>query len=574
MALSNTSIGAMHISAEIYCGDASEPQEARYALEAGAMQVVELGRSAEGERPGTSCPASAPSRLLLKHDGPPGTMGMVLLNRSRSGPLFFSKVVNAKKFRGDSFILPYFDTGSDWNGAFTLANRTPQPQTIAVEVLPEAGDFASYREIESITLKPYEVVHQTTKRLLPANSASSGPVALRFRLPNSTNAISDSPFLVDLVQRNRKLGIFLHSEPKNPETDRSAGFSQPWQVGGGAETIIALMNPSLTDEVPWMATVHVGATKLSSMSEHPLKPLEVKYLRLSDLLAADPDVAAQIDAESKPDQTLSGFIQVSVQPNVGQRRFLLSQSVIMDGRQGMGMVSSCMTCPPSAWGYSVSPLSFVGNVGQTFPLTPVCHLDNGTQQTIMNPFVLSWSPATSGIASVTSTWSSNTLSLLGPGTTTIGSQANDCVYEYDHSLDECNCFGTPFDVQQTMQVTSTCFFTLVPDPENQYINATNGRVRFKLSNTTCPVGGSVTVGITPIPNGGLSNFVYDPSNTINVSLPAPGNPTPWQNIDYSLSGQGSVYFEVRVVACAGEDCTTKKWSVTPVVRNTNAVNFP
>jgi hypothetical protein len=115
------------------------------------------------------------------------------------------------------------------------------------------------------------------------------------------------------------------------------------------------------------------------------------------------------------------------------------------------------------------------------------------------------------------------------------------------------------------------------DGKHDKIDAKHGDVRFKVLNTDCPSGGSttVTVGIAPFETtGNLAVIGYTPSNTKNVTVPAPGTQSNQETIQFTLSGAGSTKFKVAITACNGESCTSQNWTLNPSSRDTNAVNYP
>lgn len=256
--------------------------------------------------------------------------------------------------------------------------------------------------------------------------------------PISGHTIAD---LVLLADEGRQV---IQVTPKDPTGDGFPGFSQPWDITGPNKTVIAVTNPSKTAQVGLMLSFHYDGGQYSYPAAM-LEPGETRHISVNDV--RDQQVPGAL-GQKMPKAVSSGQALISAP---GPHDVLLDESVVADPTQEVALTSSCNTCPANATFYTISPSGTVdGLVGDQTTVTPYCHLDNGTQYQVLNPFAIDWSPGDSSIASVT--WNGNTayLNFVGYGSTTVSSTSNDCVYQYNEA-GQCDCTTTPFPVQTPVQ---------------------------------------------------------------------------------------------------------------------------
>jgi len=111
-------------------------------------------------------------------------------------------------------------------------------------------------------------------------------------------------------------------------------------------------------------------------------------------------------------------------------------------------------------------------------------------------------------------------------------------------------------------------------------SAVEGIVRFRLVQSGCPSGATLTVAVLAIDlTGTIQVTKWASKNPVLVTLPAGGIPTDWNSVAFSYSGSGTVKFLVSVIACAKpgdpfQTCESLEWDVTPNSVSTGPTLLP
>jgi len=151
---------------------------------------------------------------------------------------------------------------------------------------------------------------------------------------------------------------------------------------------------------------------------------------------------------------------------------------------------------------------------------------------------------------------------VGPGITTISAEA-------EVPINESGVMGQ-VQAESGLKVVS-CTVGLTSQSAVRD-SGTAGRVKFRVTNTGCPSGGSntVKVGIAGLDLTG--SIAFGGVTPTNFSVP-PGTGAE-QEINFTVSGAGSIKFQVSITQCNNQVCSDLKWDRSPNNVQTNTLSFP
>ena len=118
----------------------------------------------------------------------------------------------------------------------------------------------------------------------------------------------------------------------------------------------------------------------------------------------------------------------------------MGEAIQIDGQGRMTGFLSCPYCPPDPSFVTLFPLSLTGNVGTNQQIYPTIHWADGTSFINQNPWAIDWYPGSSSVATVSENWSNFQVQFQGPGSTQMDAKMpNECHYEWNHFVSECDC---------------------------------------------------------------------------------------------------------------------------------------
>jgi len=233
----------------------------------------------------------------------------------------------------------------------------------------------------------------------------------------------------------------VQATPKDTAGEGDVGMSFGFRLNGEANTVLALANPSATEEVSVCVFLLFDGKTYTYGDLKVLAPGEVRHVdikRLRDLQVPGDD------NDTLPLDLISGQAKLAVHNGPGQRLRLVGQS-IQTGPDGKDLgFLSCPVCPPDPSYVSFSPTSFTGDIGANQQIWPYIHWSDGTFKVNNNPFAIDWYPGNSSIATVSEAWN-NFRVQFGPdpdNTVLDAEMPNECHYEYDYFLGQCACAYT------------------------------------------------------------------------------------------------------------------------------------
>jgi len=316
-------------------------------------------------------------------------------------------------------------------------------------VLPEVH-YRVNGGIGTLKLAPVEVAPNGVRglELTPALAAlppGSRDLGLR--------KFGDSPQLVGaatgLMESDSPIGWL------SPNFQRSVALSFAWRLAGEARTVLAVANPSASEEAIYHVYLQYEGGSYTWAGERRLAPGEVRHIDIRRL--RDEGIEGEGGALLPPD-VVAGQGKVMVRNRLGEKRKLVSQAIQIDGEGRMTGFLSCAYCPPDPSDLTLSPLSLTGEVGTSQQIYPWIWWSDGTSNINNNPNAIDWYPANPVIATVLEAWGNFQVQFHSPGTTLLdATMPNECAWEYDDSAGDCNCaFYLQVSTQVPAQVTATC----------------------------------------------------------------------------------------------------------------------
>ena len=147
-----------------------------------------------------------------------------------------------------------------------------------------------------------------------------------------------------------------------------------------------------------------------------------------------------------PPEVLAGQARAVVHNGSGEMHKLAGEAIQIEGQ---GPDPSYLT---------MIPLSLTGNVGTSQQIYPTIHWADGTSFINQNPSAIDWYPGNSSVATVSEAWSNFQVQFQGPGSTQMDAKMpNECHYEWNHFVSECDCPYYPVAAAQVpAQVTTSC----------------------------------------------------------------------------------------------------------------------
>ena len=245
----------------------------------------------------------------------------------------------------------------------------------------------------------------------------------------------------ELVLLDAASGTVVQSTPKDTLGEGTISLSFPFRLDSGAETIIALANPSTTEEVLYCVFILYDGQTYTWIQDKTLVPGEVRHVNIREL--RDLQIPGEKDVTLPPDLN-AGQVKTVVHNGLGENHRMVGQSLQVSGDGSTSAFLSCPVCPPDPSHVTLSASSFGGEVGTNQQVTPYIHWSDGTFKINNNPYAIDWFPGSSSIATVSEAWSNFRVNFgPQPGTTTLGAQMpNECHYEYDWYTGECACLYT------------------------------------------------------------------------------------------------------------------------------------
>jgi hypothetical protein len=356
--------------------------------------------------------------------------------------------------------------------------------------------------LDKVELGPDVSKLVTIQNLIGILPSEAQDVGLEVTTTDSKGAPLSGATVAELLLLSDEGRQVIQATPKDPVGESFNGFSQPWDISGQTQTIIAVANPSKTSRVGLMLSLHYSGGQYSYPTTM-LEPGETRHISVNDI--RDRQVPGAM-GQKLPKNLSSGQVLMSVP---GPHDLLLAESIVSDPTQQAALTSSCTTCPPSANDFTVDPSGTIaGAVGDQIPLTPYCHLDDGSQYQVLNTYALDFEPDDSSVATVSMDQQSGsvTMNLIGAGSTTVNATSTDCVYQYNWDTGECDCNVTPLPVATPPQ-PQVCDFNITPGQFNAQgcsVNAPQSTASIAFS----AVGGS----------GGNSCVIVSSGSSNSVSI--------------------------------------------------------
>jgi hypothetical protein len=340
--------------------------------------------------------------------------------------------------------------------------------------------------------------------------------------------------VADLLLVSEDKASVLQVSPRDARGEAYGGFNYPWRIDEGMETLIAVMNPSESEEVNFSLFLFYGEQSYTYEGGR-LRPGEVRWMDLREL--RDRRIPDQM-GRRLPHRVSAGQAKLVVHgiAGVSESQRIIGEAILVDRRRGIRVTMACPNCVSEPLRVEPGVVSVSGVVGERRSVTARVYYADGSSWVINDGRAIDWLESSVSVVQVVVV--SDPVrrvdrfeaELRSPGTARIGAQVNHC-WICTPCIDRTLAL-TP-EIQVTVQPKVT-----VTGPGSVPLRAsgtTQGTNSIQLTASGTPSGGTYQWSTTSSKIS-LSNTTQATVTVTSVSQSTSRNDVPI-TVRYTVNGQ-------------------------------------
>jgi 3D (Asp-Asp-Asp) domain-containing protein len=236
--------------------------------------------------------------------------------------------------------------------------------------------------------------------------------------------------VADLLLVSEDKASVLQVSPRDARGEAYGGFNYPWRIDEGMETLIAVMNPSESEEVNFSLFLFYGEQSYTYEGGR-LRPGEVRWVDLREL--RDRRIPDQM-GRRLPHRVSAGQAKLVVHgiAGVSESQRIIGEAILVDRRRGIRVTMACPNCVSEPLRVEPGVVSVSGVVGERRSVTARVYYADGSSWVINDGRAIDWLESSVSVVQVVVV--SDPVrrvdrfeaELRSPGTARIGAQVNHC----------------------------------------------------------------------------------------------------------------------------------------------------
>jgi hypothetical protein len=236
--------------------------------------------------------------------------------------------------------------------------------------------------------------------------------------------------VADLLLVSEDKASVLQVSPRDARGEAYGGFNYPWRIDEGMETLIAVMNPSESEEVNFSLFLFYGEQSYTYEGGR-LRPGEVRWMDLREL--RDRRIPDQM-GRRLPHRVSAGQAKLVVHgiAGVSESQRIIGEAILVDRRRGIRVTMACPNCVSEPLRVEPGVVSVSGVVGERRSVTARVYYADGSSWVINDGRAIDWLESSVSVVQVVVV--SDPVrrvdrfeaELRSPGTARIGAQVNHC----------------------------------------------------------------------------------------------------------------------------------------------------
>ena len=360
--------------------------------------------------------------IQVRHDGGRGDVMVHGLLMSVDGLAANLRLTEPAKLRSRRALSPALRLSSRQRPRLALYNFGSRSLAVTPTIQYRVADGVRQQRLSPVRLGPRSVLGRDLSRTLEALPAEARDLSLLLEHEEHRRIPVSELLIIDPGARS-----VVQATPKDTKGEGAVGMTFAWRLDGEAKTVIALANPSDTEEITFRAFLFYNDETYTWAGDNKLRPGEAKHIDIRQLR----DEQIEDEGGGKiPLDVVAGQAKVFVHNKPGDAAQKLVGQAIQIGADGsLTAFLSCPFCPPGPSHVTLTPLSLSGNIGTSRPIYPWIHWDDGSASINGNPYAIDWDVADSDVATVSKAWYNFRVQFEGVGTTMIGATMSECRYD-------------------------------------------------------------------------------------------------------------------------------------------------